>query len=243
MLRIYRSVKSAVLLLPLSPIQRRATSPPPRARKGRQTPAPHTSVSREPEIRCVPAAGCSSRLNTTPNPARRVSSFLRSTRAAGDMRPFETPKPLREGCDSSAGNPACRQAGQMRFLILPPSDNLRNSHHLEFLTEQEAWKSGNRSLPQRHKSDGGLFCSLRVSFMPPQPSIPVAPDRSKMLCSLTCLQVLSTSPASALNEQPCPSQSLPQAAWEEGELGLNTFGCHWLFTTWEMKKIVLIKLH
>lgn len=44
-------------------------------------------------------------------------------------------------------------------------------------------------------------------------------------------------------EQPCPSQSLPWAAWEKGELRLNTFGCHWLFTIWEAGKTVLIKLH
>ena len=64
----------------------------------------------------------------------------------------------------------------------------------------EAWQSRNRSSSLFHKPDEGLFCSLLTSFIPWQPSIPVLPDRNKMLCSFTCLKVLGTCLASALNE-------------------------------------------
>lgn len=64
----------------------------------------------------------------------------------------------------------------------------------------ENWKSGNRNLFQFHKSDEGLFFSLLTSFIPWQSSIPVLPDRNMMLYSFTCLKVLGTCLASALNE-------------------------------------------
>lgn len=64
----------------------------------------------------------------------------------------------------------------------------------------ENWKSRNRNLSQLHKSDEGLFCSLLTRFIPRQPSTPVLPDRNMMLYSFTCLKVLGTCLAYALNE-------------------------------------------